>query len=144
MAHKEPAYQAQASGTYQIKEWDEKTWDGRNYTEQSGAKLTHAKVKVSFEGDLQGEGVIQGLMSYSSDHFASFVEFQQITGRLGDRSGSFVVRVVGVYEDGTASSTWSVVPGSGTGELRGLRGEGSSVARHQEKQPFTLNYSIDG
>ena len=30
----------------------------------------------------------------------------------------------GTFEGGVAEASWSVVPGSGTGELRGLRGEG--------------------
>ncbi|MFL5802893.1 MAG: DUF3224 domain-containing protein [Roseiflexaceae bacterium] len=35
------------------------------------------------------------------------------------------------------------MPGSGTGQLRGMRGEGSTVAHHGDAQPFTLDYSFE-
>src|ERR1019366_1157095 len=44
------------------------------------------------------------------------------------RSGSFVLLSTGAYADGEAKTSWQVVEGSGTGDLAGLRGQGSSVA----------------
>jgi hypothetical protein len=67
-----------------------------------------------------------------------------VVGRLGERSGSFVLRSTGTWEDGTATTTWSVVPGSGTGELAGLAGEGGYVARSGEAEiPYTLDYRLE-
>ena len=133
----------QVTGTYGIKAWDEKTWDGKDRAEQPGAKLTHAVVTFTFQGGIEGEGNVHYLMTYRDDANATYVGLQQIVGRLGDRSGSFVTLVNGVFEDGAATSTWSVVPGSGTGGLRGLRGEGSTVAHHGDSQPFTFDYYFE-
>ncbi len=143
MARKDKDPITHATGTFEIKGWDEKTWDGKNWNEQAGAKLTHARVTQAFHGDIEGEGTVQFLMAYRDDAYATFVGLQLISGRLADRSGSFVLQVDGVFENGAAKSAWSVVPGSGTGDLRGLRGEGSSMAQHDGAQGFTLDYYFE-
>jgi hypothetical protein len=43
----------------------------------------------------------------------------------------------------TKTFTGSVVSGSATGELRGLRGDGTSAVGHGSEHPFTLNYEFD-
>jgi hypothetical protein len=137
-------YKNHAKGTFEVKSWDEKTWEGKPWNEASGARLTHAKVTQSFQGDIEGEGTMQSLMSVRDDNFASFTGMQQIVGQVGDRSGSFILQFSGTFEDGAAKTTWFVTPGSGTGELQGLRGEGEYIARHGEQQvPFTLDYDFE-
>jgi hypothetical protein len=61
-------------------------------------------------------------MVYPGDGSAKFVGLERVVGRLGDRWGSFVLEHSGTFEGGVAEASWSVVPGSGTGEPRGLRG----------------------
>jgi hypothetical protein len=132
-----------ATGTLEIKDWDEKTWDGKPQKDVSGAKLTHAIVKHTLHGDIEGEGTVRFLMSYRDDGSANFVGLQQVVGSLAGRSGSFVLQIVGTFDGDAATSNWSVVPGSARGDLRGLRGEGNSVARHGESQPpYTLDYDF--
>ena len=142
MTHK---YNQHAKGTFEIKSWDEKTWEGKEWKEQAGAKLTRAQITSAYQGELQGESKAQLLMVYRDDNFASYTGLEQITGRIGDRSGSFVLQVNGVFEEGAAKTNWVVANGSGTGELRGLRGEGSYVAKHGDQAvPFTLDYDFEG
>jgi|SRR5579859_402034 len=131
-----------AKGTFEVKGWDEKTWDGKQWNEQAGPKLTHANVTQVFHGGIEGESVVQFLMAYRDDSYATFVGLQQITGRIGARSGSFVLEVSGVFENGAAKSNWSVVGGSGTGELQGITGNGTTVAEHNGAQSFTLDYDF--
>jgi hypothetical protein len=47
-----------------------------------------------------------------------------------------------VFENGMAKESYAVVPGSGTGELQGLRGEGATAVGHGMEHPFTLNYEL--
>src|SRR5688572_7169612 len=123
-----------ATGTFAIKNWDEKTWEGKSWDAEAGAKLTHALVTQSLQGDIEGEATAQTLMVYRADGSASFVGLLRVVGRVGGRAGSFVLQQSGTFEGDTAKATWSVVPGSGTDDLRGLRGEGGYVARHGEQQ----------
>jgi hypothetical protein len=75
---------------------------------------------------------------------ADYVGFEHVSGRHGDRSGTFVLRHTGTFAGGEARASVTVVPGSGTGELRGLRGEGSFVAGHNvQPTPFTLDYEFE-
>ena len=57
-------------------------------------------------------------------------------------AGSFVLQRVGLFEGGQAKESYSVIPGSGTGELRGLSGEGTSDLGHGTEFPFTLTFEI--
>ncbi|HEX8218850.1 MAG TPA: DUF3224 domain-containing protein [Chloroflexia bacterium] len=129
-----------ATGTYEVKSWDEKPYEEL----EEGAKLTRASVTETFQGDIEGESTVEFLMMYLDATTASYVGMQRVVGRLGGRSGSFVLQVSGTFEGGLAQATWSVVPGSGTGELRGLRGEGGFPAQHGTSNvPYTLDYSFE-
>lgn len=132
-----------ASATFEIKGWDEKTWDGKNWNEVDGPKMTHAVVNLAYHGDLEAEASVQFLMSYQENGETVSVGLQQVTGKLGGKSGSFVLQDNGGFKDGVATSQVSVVPGSGSGELAGLRGEGTSVADQSGKLEITLTYSFE-
>jgi hypothetical protein len=132
-----------AIASFQLAGWDEKTWDGQAWNAVTGRKLTHAVVKRQYQGDLQGEGSSHLLMFYRDDGTASYLGLEEIVGSLGGKSGSFVVQHMGHYADRTATDQITVVAGSGTGELAGLRGSGSSAATgDQAPYPITLDYDL--
>lgn len=143
MAQKEKVATVQAKGTYEMKGWDEKTWDGKNWNEVSGAKLTHAKVGMAYHGDLEAEAAIQFLMAYPNDTSATMIGLEQVTGRIGDKSGSFMLQDIGKFENGVATSTVSIVPGSGTGDFTGLKGQGNLVAEHDGKMSYAFEFSFE-
>jgi hypothetical protein len=120
-----------------------KTWDEKPYSEaEVPPKLTRASVTKTFSGDLEGEGRVEYLMVYRNDGSAAFVGLERITGRLGGRSGSFVLQRTGVFEGGQAKESYSVVAGSASGELEGLTGEGSSAVGDGLEHPFALSYEL--
>jgi len=119
------------------------SWEEKAYGEGEGLpKLTRAHVTKNFTGDLDGEGRVEYLMMYRDDGSASFVGVERVVGRIGPRFGSFVLQRAGVFEGGQAKETYSVVPGSGTGDLEGLHGEGSTSLGHGNEYPFTLDYEL--
>jgi len=121
-----------------------KKWDEQPYCESEGLpKLTRASVQKTFTGEIEGEGTVEYLMMYRSDGSATFVGLERVSGRIAGRAGTFVLQRTGVFESGLAKESYSVVPGSGTGELRGLRGEGGSAVGHGMEHPFALNYDFD-
>ena len=128
-----------ATATFEVKSWDEKPYDEMD----GGPKLTRASITKSFTGGIEGEGTLEYLMMYRDDGTASFIGLERITGRVGDRAGSFVLEHTGTSDGSTATASWSVVPGSGTGDLRGLRGEGGFSSGHAESYPMTLDYDIE-
>jgi hypothetical protein len=136
----EDAMPRRATGTFKIADWDERT-----YAEiEDGGKLTQASVKQAFSGDIEGEGAVEWLMCYRPDQTAGFVGLQRIVGQIGGRSGSLVLlQTDGTFDGKEARGTLSVVPGSGTGDLRGLRGEGEFSAPLGSEAAVTLDYEFD-
>jgi hypothetical protein len=127
-----------ANARFAIKAWDEKPYDEG----QDLPRLTRASVTKTFTGDLEGSGQVEYLMMYRSDGSAAFVGLERVAGRIGGMTGTFVLQRIGVFEDGQAKESYSVVPNSGTGELQGLRGDGSSSVGHGMEHPFVLNYEL--
>ena len=128
-----------AAPTFQVKTWDEKPFS----EVADGPKLTRVSVTKSFSGDIEGEGALEYLMAYREDGSASFIGLERVVGRIGDRSGSFVLQHTGTFEGGTVKATWVVVPGSGTGGLVGLRGEGGFASAHADHYPMTLDFDFE-
>jgi len=127
-----------ANARFAITNWDEKP-----YSEGTDLpKLTRASVTKTFTGDIEGEGHVEYLMMYRSDGSATFVGLERIDGRIGDKTGSFVLQRSGAFEGGLAKETYFVVPGSATGGLAGLVGDGSSSVGHGMEHPFVLNYEL--
>jgi hypothetical protein len=128
-----------ANARFSIKSWEEKPYsEGKDLP-----KMTRASVDKTFTGDIDADGHVEYVMMYRSDGTAAFVGLERITGRLAGRNGSFVLQRTGVFKDGQAKESYSVVTGSGTGELHSLRGEGTSSLDHAADYPFALTYELD-
>ncbi|HUL70637.1 MAG TPA: DUF3224 domain-containing protein [Gemmatimonadales bacterium] len=127
-----------ANARFAIKSWEEKPWSEG----QELPKLTRAVVAKTYTGDITGEGEVEYLMMYRSDGSATFLGVERVVGRLAGKAGSFVLQRTGVFEGGQAKESYSVVPGSATGELQGLVGEGRSALGHGMEHPFTLDYEL--
>lgn len=113
-------------GTHAKAEFRITSWDEQPYAEFAGTeKCTRTVTTQTYSGDLTGESSGDSLMYYGpGDDPVHYVGLERFTATLGGRSGTFVVRATGTYAKGVAETSWLVVPGSGTGELAGLRGEG--------------------
>lgn len=101
-------------------------WDENPFQEWESGKLTRASVKSTYAGDIEGESVLEYLMSYGPDGSVAYVGIERITGSAGGKSGGLVLRHIGTFTDGAATSELTVVGGSG--DLVGAAGSGSMVA----------------
>jgi hypothetical protein len=98
--------------------------DAQSYDQTAGPALLEVRLSETFTGDIDGESPVRALQALREDKSASLVSLQRFRGRLGGRQGSFVLQGSEIVENGKIKATWFVVPGSGTGDLSGLRGEG--------------------
>ena len=110
-----------AAASFKITGWEQTSLEG------TGPYLSRATVAKIYRGDLEGESDAELLMCQSDPRNpgagAGYVASEQFTGSLGGRSGSFVIQHWGVTGRGGAEESGGhVVPGSGTGELKGLSG----------------------
>src|SRR5215471_10885173 len=99
-------------------------------------------VGYRLSGGIEGEATWEALMFYRADGTAEYTGLQHVSGQIAGRSGTCVMIADGSYADGTASGTWRVIPGSGTGGLAGLSGAGTSVATSTPPGTFTFDYEL--
>ena len=125
-----------ASATFQIKKGEETAFSEVH----CGQKLTRGSFVLAYQGDLQGEGILEELKVHFTEKRAAIYGLQRVTGRLGDLSGSFVLKHTGRFMNGIVLSKLTVVPGSGTGGLKGLRGEINLETGPGSEFPFTFHY----
>lgn len=105
-----------------------------------GPALARIHVEESFSGDISGDGVVEFLQAAGADGPASFVGIERVTGTVGGRAGTFLLQDAGTVQDNIVSGDWFVIPGSGTGGLAGLRGEGGFRANLGEGAQVHLDY----
>jgi hypothetical protein len=86
--------------------------------------LMQVHIRETFTGDIDGDSTVRALELQRDDKSASLVSMQRFRGKLAGRQGTFVLQGSEIVENGKIKATWFVVPGSGTGDLSGLRGEG--------------------
>ncbi len=130
------AMNQKAAATCQIKKQEEVTFS----EVPRGPKLTKASFVLAYQGELQGEGILEELKVHFSDKRAAMYGLLRITGCLGELSGSFVLRHTGRLVNGVVLSKQTVVPGSATGRLKGLRGEMSLQSVSAKEFPILFRY----
>ena len=126
-----------ATGSFQLSSWNEDTYDNG-----PGGKMTLATVSQNFSGDIAGDGSVRWLMVYGDDGTARFVGLQKVDGALADRHGTFVLETAGNFDGQMARWEATVVAGSGTGELAGLRGSGRFGAVHGPEATYEIDYQL--
>jgi hypothetical protein len=117
------------------------TYEPAAYDEPAeGPALVRIHVEESFSGDIEGNGVVEFLQVARADGSASFVGVERVTGKVAGKEGTFVLQDAGSVEGDVVSGEWFVVPGSGTGELAGLRGTGGFRAHLGEGAQVHLDH----
>ncbi|MGB9179251.1 MAG: DUF3224 domain-containing protein [Pyrinomonadaceae bacterium] len=122
-------------------------WDATDYDEpQDGPKLARVSVKKVYRGEIEGESTAELLTCQGADGSAAYVAIERVTGRIGERAGTFVLQHNAIHNSADPASSKAVgivVPNSGTGDLRGLRG--TAEFRHDESgTSLTFDYAIEG
>jgi hypothetical protein len=110
------------------------------YDQTASQALLEVRLSETFTGDIDGESPVRALEVLRHDRSASLVSVQRFRGKLDGRAGTFVLQGQEIVEDGTVKAKWFVVPGSGTGELSGLRGEGGFEGHFGKWSDATLDY----
>lgn len=123
-----------ATGTIEVKSWDEKTWDGRPYKEVEGRKLTEAHVEFSYSGAVVGVSKCRYLMSYGDD-VCWTTALEEITAD----EGTLVLRHVGAYRTAVEAVIEIV---DGTGAYAGARGAATVEWAEDGSATYTLEYEV--
>ena len=122
---------------YEITQWDEVAYD----TPGEGPALARVTVVKAFTGPLQGTSVAE-LLTAQGPGGNGYVASERLAVALDGREGTFVLQHGGSDDPTGESRTFgSVVPGSGTGGLAGLRGT-VRFAHDADGARMTLAYEL--
>jgi hypothetical protein len=127
-----------ATGSFNILSGGEDGYEERD----GGGKLAHAWGDQKFSGDISGDGNVHWLISYASDKTARLVGLQRIDGSVDGRTGSFVIEAQADHTGKSSKGSWSIVEGSGTGDLAGITGTGTFDAPGGPAASYELDYEI--
>jgi hypothetical protein len=116
------------------------SYEAKPYDQLESPALAELRLNETFTGDIDGESPVRALQVMRDDQSASLVSVQRFCGKLAGRQGTFVLQGSETVENGKIKATWFVVPGSGTGELSGLRGEGGFEGHFGKGSYGTLDY----
>lgn len=128
-----------AKGTFTIDGWDQETFD-----EAEGATLAQATVTKTFTGDLTGTSSTRILMCTTPvETSAAYVGFERFSGTVGGRTGTFVLHHSATADaDAGQALHWAIVPDSGTGDLRTIRGAGQITVDADGGHSYTVEYTL--
>jgi hypothetical protein len=112
----------------------------RPFDQSPGPVLNEVTLTETFSGDIEATSVVRALQMVRTDKSASMISLQRVQGRLHGRKGTFVLQGTEIVDEGKVSGRWFIVPGSGTGELAGLRGEGGFEGSFGKESVASLDY----
>jgi hypothetical protein len=112
------------------------------YGDAEGAKLQRMHIARTFTGDLEGESTAELLSAQTEEGAVGYVGHDAIRGTLKGKAGTFVLQHGGMITGDGSEITAQVVPGSGSGELAGLRGSGEIAVDAEGNHTLTLDYEI--
>ncbi len=131
-----------ATSSFQVTGWDQTPYG----EESEGPLLSRATVRKSFRGDLTGESTAELLMCQADPSDlaagAGYMASERVVGRLGDRSGSFVMQHWGLSSSAGERTGGHIIPGSGTDELAGLSGTVEISVSADGAHTLVLDYDI--
>ena len=130
---------ARAVGTFVNETYEEVPYD-----DSDGVSLGRIRITRSFSGDIVGQSSAELLTARSADGSTAYVALDRLSAVIDGKAGSFVLQHWGTISGDGAVTDGAVVPGSGSGELRGLRGRCRIAVDEQGTHTLELDYSLGG
>ena len=136
-AQKGAAMAMHASGTFDVKIVPQKDEGIGDPT------IGRMSVDKTYHGDLEGIGLAQMLAGMAADvkDSGTYVAIERVRGTLQGRKGSFAVWHRGTMTRGAQDLVISVIPDSGTEELKGITGT-MTIDIKDGKHFYGIDYTL--
>jgi hypothetical protein len=107
------------------------------------ASFGRMSIDKQFHGDLEATstGEMIGAQTETKGS-AGYVAMERVTGKLKGRTGSFVLQHSGSMHSGAFELSVTVVPDSGTNELKGLAGKMNIIITPDGKHSYDFDYTL--
>lgn len=133
-----PPMPTRVSGPFDVKVTavapDTEVGKAANLSRMTIDKRYHGGLEAISKGEMLS---VQGEVKGS----AGYVAMERVTGTLNGKKGSFVLQHTATMDRGTPSLTITVVPDSGTDELKGLTGW-MSIILDRNKHYYEFNFEF--
>ncbi len=104
-----------------------------------GGQMTHTRFEKTFTGDIVGTSVVEALLAgLDNGGPAIYVGIERFACTVAGRKGTFVLMHAATQHGSGGSASWTIVQGSGTGQLAGISGAGEILPNHD----FVLSYEL--
>ncbi|UMP01745.1 DUF3224 domain-containing protein [Amycolatopsis sp. EV170708-02-1] len=129
--------------TFAMKNWEESVVSGA----EGAPRVAYAHATLTYSGLIEGESVLDYLLYYAGEGYdgggTTSPGLERIEGSVDGRKGSFVIKHDTGFDTQGITSAFTVVEGSGTGELAGITGSGTTTGTLGEPtMSYTLDYSL--
>ncbi len=105
--------------------------------------LARFMLDKQYRGDLQGTGKGQMLTAGTAvKGSGAYVAIEKFTGTLNGHAGSFVLQHSGTMTQNSPQLTITIVPDSGTDELKGIKGKMTINIAPDGKHSYDLEYTL--
>ena len=114
------------------------SWDEEHSETVEGSMFGRARLGKTFGGDIEGTSTAVLLTAATSIGPAAYTAQEWFSGTVDGRKGTFASQHGAV----TDTVEWTIVNGSGTGELEGISGTGAIAIDDDGTHHFTLDYDL--
>ncbi len=131
---------AHASGRFEVK----LTPVSAGNEAAASANLARMSIEKTFHGDLEGASTGE-MISVQTEvkGSAGYVAMERVSGTLHGRKGTFVLQHSATMRHGAPELSITVVPDSGTGDLKGIEGKMSILIREKGEHFYDFEYTIE-
>lgn len=127
------------NGTFEATSWDESDVSKVD----DGPRVARFTMTAQHHGVIEGAGTAHAAMYYGADGTGVSLGYEQIVGTVDGKRGSFVLEERSSYDAKGVSTTWRVVPGSGTDELASLGGTGEwATPMGTSPIPYSFDFEL--
>lgn len=105
--------------------------------------LARMTLDKQYHGDLEATGKGQ-MLTASTDVKGSgaYVAIEKVSGSLQGRTGTFVLQHTGTMTNNAPQLAITVVPDSGTGQLKGIAGKMTIIIAPGGKHSYDFEYTL--
>jgi hypothetical protein len=128
---------ATAKSSFDITAWDQDEID-----REGAFGLGKAVVKKTFSGEIVGTSVAHLLLGGIDRGGMAYGGFERFDVSVAGKKGGFVLLHYATMAPSGGSTAWTILDGSGTGELEGISGTAEIVRHDDGSHDFTLDFEL--
>ena len=110
--------------------------------DKAGDGISRMLIDKQYHGDLEGSSKGQMLAVGSAKSSGVYVAIETFSGSLHGKTGTFALHHTGIMTKGGPTLTISVVPDSGTGDLKGISGNMKVNIAPDGKHAYDFEYVL--